>query len=563
MAKTIQHYLNDLRTDLKDSGAVWSDAELTRCVEKAVADYSRFNPRERQREITIDYEVDDESVTLPTTSDIDYFVAAYDLNAKTDGAVATMAAYVPDVPRPVRIAVTDANTSITQLVIIVKGYDEDNKYIEEFFYLEGGLIQTGQHYFSRVTEVELDEIAGNGAADLLNVGTGTDSDVWRRLAYRPIKSASLTRTGSTLDTDFEVDYAEGRIRRISDGNLVAGTAYTVDYTRSRIDIDLSTLIDDLIKVERVEYPSGSVPQNHSKFEVWGDILTVAGDMVSQAEMTDAEHLIIKYLVSHSAPSAQSSGSYPSYLDTTVQLAATAYALLIEALQYTHAAATNITNAGTALTAIAAIHTACDAALDKVITYLESNTNEDAKYWLTKITTDIANLRTSIETALDAAASGLGEVDTTSLDKATTGAEGLLDAGDNFIDTVNDGDNVPGLYRDYSLARAQIANARLAAASQYIAEATARMANLNSYIAQAGGWMAVASGFVEEASGRLGEMDRYLQEAALHQQTADINLRLAEVYRTEAFARRDEAWAIWMSPSQISPTYSLGQRRQLV
>ena len=28
----------DLRTDLKDSGALWSDSELNRCIEKAVAD---------------------------------------------------------------------------------------------------------------------------------------------------------------------------------------------------------------------------------------------------------------------------------------------------------------------------------------------------------------------------------------------------------------------------------------------------------------------------------------------------------------------------------------------
>jgi len=45
MAKTIQHYITDLRLDLKDSGALWSDPELTRCVEKAVADYSRLVPR--------------------------------------------------------------------------------------------------------------------------------------------------------------------------------------------------------------------------------------------------------------------------------------------------------------------------------------------------------------------------------------------------------------------------------------------------------------------------------------------------------------------------------------
>ena len=71
MAKTIQHYLNDLRLDLKDSGALWSDAELTRCVERAVGDYSRFSPLEKTLELIVDAEVASESFTTPATSDTD------------------------------------------------------------------------------------------------------------------------------------------------------------------------------------------------------------------------------------------------------------------------------------------------------------------------------------------------------------------------------------------------------------------------------------------------------------------------------------------------------------
>ena len=73
--KTIAHYRADLRLDLKDSGALWSDAELDRCVEKAVADYSRFVPRQMSQEITIDAEVTSESFTTPAVEDTDYFVS--------------------------------------------------------------------------------------------------------------------------------------------------------------------------------------------------------------------------------------------------------------------------------------------------------------------------------------------------------------------------------------------------------------------------------------------------------------------------------------------------------
>ncbi len=643
--KTIAHSLADLRIDLKDSGALWSDPELTRCMERAVADYSRMVPREMSREITVDAVVTSEAFTTPTAEDTDYFVTTWDISAVSDGDTATLAARRPDIPRPVQLTVTDADTSITQLVVIVKGYDDDDKYIEEFFYLEGGLVQTGQLYFALVTEVEVDELAGAGAGDEIIVGTGSENGVFVKLANKPIKFGSVSFTGHDKDTDFEIDYYGGRIAMKSGGDLSANTAYTIaEYTKSRIDIDLSTLIDDLIRVSRVEYPVGNVPQQFSKVEVWGTILTLTGSHVTQGEVSDAEHLVIKYYAPHSAPNDQSSGSYPSYLETTIQQAASAYALFIKALEWEHQAVTDFASARTAMGNLTAAHTLVTAALAKVITYLEDNTNEDAKYWLTKITTDIAGLRTNILAAQDNAATALGKVDTylannTSEDsvfwltKITTdiadlrtaivtaanavksyldevdvtdlgltsadpgpGAEKYLADGDAFINKVNDGERVPENYSEYARARTIIANARINAALGYVQEVNIRLANLKSYIEQAGGWGRIASGFAEEAgiriteansrianlrtymeqsagwtliatgfaqeaAGHQGNMDRYLQEANLYQQSATGNLLLAERFREEAIERRNEAWAIWRSPHQISPTYALGQRGQ--
>ncbi|KKM72141.1 hypothetical protein LCGC14_1423540, partial [marine sediment metagenome] len=541
--KTIAHYRTDLRTDLKDSGSLWSDAELDRCLERAVADLSRMVPRKMSREITVDAEVANESFTTPTTEDTDYFVTTWDISAVSDGNTATLAARRPDVPRPVQITITDADASITQLVLIVKGYDDDGKYIEEFFYLEGGLIQTGQRYFALVTEVEVDEITGNGAADTIIVGTATENGVFVKLANKPIKLGSVTFTDHKIDTDFEIDYYGGRIAVKSGGDLTANTAYTIaSYTKSRIDIDLSTLIDDLIRVDRVEYPSGQVPQQFSNKEVWGTILTLTGAHMTQEEMSDAQHLVIKYYASHSPPAAQSPGSYPSYLDTTVQQAASAYALFIKALQWEHQSVTDFASSRTALGNLTAAHTLATAALAKVITYLESNTSEDAKFWLTKITTDIAGLRTNTLTAQDGAATALGKVDTylanntsedsvfwltkittdiadlrtaiqaamaaavtgfnevwtKSLDKVTTGAEALLDTGDDLINKVNDGERVPDLYAEYARTRIQTAAARTSGALGYLQEVFQRLSNLRSYIEQAGGWGRIATGFVEEA-----------------------------------------------------------------
>ena len=640
--KTIAHSLADLRIDLKDSGVLWSDPELTRCLERAVADYSRMVPREMSREITVDAVVTSEGFTTPTAEDTDYFVTTWDISAVSDGDTATLAARRPDVPRPVQVTVTDADTSITQLVIIVKGYDDDDKYIEEFFYLEGGLIQTGQLYFALVTEVEVDEIAGAGAGDEIIVGTGSENGVFVKLANKPIKFGSVSFTGHDKDTDFEMDYYGGRIAMKSGGDLSANTAYTIaEYTKSRIDIDLSTLIDDLIRVDRVEYPVGNVPQQFSKAEVWGTILTLTGSHVTQGEVSDAEHLVIKYYAPHSAPNDQSSGSYPSYLETTIQQAASAYALFIKALEWEHQAVTDFASARTAMGNLTAAHTLVTAALAKVIKYLENNTNDDAAAILKDVTddaaalktaidaaqdaagtalakvityletnadpnnaqdiledidTDKADLRTAAKTASDAANAYLDEVDTTDLGRATEGAEALLDEGRPLINKVNDGDRVPENFSEFTRARAAIANVRAQAALAFIQETGVRLSNLRSYIEQAGawgriatgfaeeavgriaesnsriamlrtymeqsaGWALIARGFTEEAAGHLGNMDRYLQEANLYQQSATGNLLLAERFREEAIERRNEAWAIWRSPHQISPTYALGQRGQ--
>ncbi len=709
--KTIAHYLTDLATDLKITlDSEMSTAELTRCVERAVNDYSRFHPREMSKEITVDAEVTGESFTTPAASDPDYFVDDDDISAISDGDLPTRTAFIPDVPRPVLVTVTDADASITQLVVIVKGYDDDNKYIEEFFYLEGGLVQTGELYFAIVTVVEVDEVTGVGAADKLDVGTGAADGVYVKLVNKPVQFASETVTGGhTLNTDFEMDYSKGRIAMKSGGALTAGTAYTIAYTKSRIDIDLSKVIDEFIEIEKVEYPTGTVPQQFSSPEVWGNVLTLLGGHDTQSEMSDAEHAIIRYTIPHSPPNAQSSGSYPSHMDTTVQLAATAYALFIRALQYEEQAVTDHASVRTELGLTTSIHTLAaaalakvttyvadmDAALDKILVYLENNTNEDSKSWLTKITTDIAGLRTAFLTAADAGnaeldagsfsdvathlssadaalvkvalyletsdttdnakdvlsnitddlaelrtkiivaqdaiASELGLSGTNSLDKATTGAEGLLDTGDAFIDALNDGARVPENYREYAQARVLIAEARIGEANAYGQEIASRLANLRSYIEEASGWMQmgevfiaeaaqeiaeadviirrengistqaagyineavtrldnlrtyieqadawgrIASGFAEEAAGRfsmcqafieeaniqVAEINSHVAEAQIYQTLADSNLVLADRFREEATVRRDEAWAIWLSPNQIAANYTTSKRGQ--
>jgi hypothetical protein len=55
--------LSSLRVELKDSGTLWSDDELTRAVVRAVGDVDRFFPLESVDELTYKYEVSDEAWT--------------------------------------------------------------------------------------------------------------------------------------------------------------------------------------------------------------------------------------------------------------------------------------------------------------------------------------------------------------------------------------------------------------------------------------------------------------------------------------------------------------------
>jgi len=160
MGKNLSQMIDAIRQDLKDSNETvyWTESELARSVQRAVADLSRFIPLEQTYEATLLFDVTGESFT----------------------SAAAHGTYVS-------------------------------------------------------------------------------------LASKPIKESSETVTnvaGSvtyTRDTDYTIDYSNGKITTISGGSMVVSTTYKISYTKSKISIDLTSLTG-LIRVDRVEYPVGQVPQ---------------------------------------------------------------------------------------------------------------------------------------------------------------------------------------------------------------------------------------------------------------------------------------------------------------
>ena len=486
--------------------------------------------------------------------------------------------------------------------------------------------------------------------------TASAHGTYASLANKPIKYQSEVVTNAagtttyTRDTDYYIDYSNGKITTISGGSMVVSTAYKISYDKSNIALDISSVSDLLIRISRVEYPVGSVPQKFVSYAIAGNLLYIGSmdSKTNQQNLSANNHIAIYYDKAHTMPTTSAAGSYPSYLDQVICLGATAYAIYMKAIQQELQAITDLASArtaigsisailtaaeanltscaaahtasGVALTALAAIHTAAQAnltsiaakhtssatALGKVITYLESQSSENANFWLGKITTDAATLRTLIASVLASAEAEIALVNTDLTNAAaianstqTTAATSYLETGDDKINVVNIGTDVAAEYRQYAAAElaianifsdnknalmesatkrsAVLANATQAAATRlnlldtYIAESEAYRKIAETFIYESTGWLGEMDRYISEANARLSEMDKYLSEAGTHQSDidryiAEANVRLSETstliseavnyisiaqqslyasdkLRADADAKRNEFWTV--------------------
>lgn len=170
------------------------------------------------------------------------------------------------------------------------------------------------------------------ASETLTISSSTGT-----LAYKPVKVDSLTITGKTLDTDYTVDYLTGIVTEI--GSLLPDTDYTAAYELDPYMLDISSLLSDYIKIERVEYPAGGSPPTHVTSDVFGEFLVFRGD----TSLTDDEHLRIVYLGKWTAPDLDTDGDYPSHLNNVIIIGSSGQALIFKAEKYTQLSASTIDN----------------------------------------------------------------------------------------------------------------------------------------------------------------------------------------------------------------------------
>jgi len=249
--------------------------------------------------------------------------------------------------------------------------------------------------------------------------SATAAGTYVTLANKPIKVDSdvvknNAGTNCVRDTDYTIDYSNGKITHISGGEIGDAEECTISYKKAYTTVDISAVATELIRVDRVEYPLGSVPQTFVSYETWGDLLTVIGEETQEA-LTDKKHIGIYYKAKHTMPSSNTVGSHPSFLDNTLIMAAAAYVLFMLAVKYDLAAAASVTAANTSITSIS--HTEITTALANIKKYADNNEGDDAASVLAKVDDEAASLRTAINAALDAANAYLDAVDATDLTNA--------------------------------------------------------------------------------------------------------------------------------------------------
>ena len=599
--KTLLQMRNNIKTDLRTTTEI-SNTELDRSVERAVSDLSRFLPREKTYEESLQFTVPDEEVTMPVDTSVTRIVLAQTLNGKSAGDTFTIANQ-PDMPRVLTMTVTNPTGSITRMSVIVKGTDDEDKAIQETFHHVAWLAAvTGKKCFKTVNEVEVDQVTGNGSGDALNIGVGAYTDVWVALANKPIKwgsEKSVTDVDSnalTRNTDFYTDYMRGRIKAIEDGGIVAGDTVTISYTKGQLWLDLSALAD-LIRVDRVEYPVGDIPQTFVQHDIWGDILSVAGgaEQEEQSSMAVSKHIRVYYAAEHQPPTEYSPGSVPEFLENTIIMAADAYALFIYASKQEIAAENRLDTVSARLSSANTAHALLGTALTNVKKYLDNNTTSDAvsslgsanedhsafaialstmeKYLdnnsdvdavgiLAGITTNAASLRTAIHTAVEACAAYLDAVasDITNADTVRTkyiatkdyvagGSEPdilqYLTSGDALLNTVavgGESTEVPEAYRRFAeTVKSALVGSFETDRAMFLQNATNRTNAALAYVQEAAQRLSNLRSYIEQSAGYAAISSLFGRGAEARVAAINTYLRQAEGYVAVAstFAREAE------------------------
>lgn len=268
-------------------------------------------------------------------------------------------------------------------------------------------------------------------------------------------------------------------------------------TGTRI-LDISTLLPDYIRIEKVEYPADDEPPTIVTWDVVDGYLVFRSD----PSLTAGETIRITYLGAWTPPTTDTEGDYPTHLDDIVIIGAAGQSLIFKAEEYTHTVITNLASAVSTLSGISAVTFPSAPDISSYITDADTALDAAIARFAAAVTT-LGNMDTPLgdtETALDQVATHLGAAETE-----------YLDVGDDLINAATRGEKAAEIYGQYAGYRTGIANA-------YIAEAEKRIALALAHEADAARDTTIGNSYVNEAIQRLTiaarQLDSYEQDVSL-------------------------------------------------
>lgn len=263
---------------------------------------------------------------------------------------------------------------------------------------------------SRLAPRELVHIEVMHSRTVTNENFTNTHGTWVDLTNKPIdmqQPVVVTNSGGGTtyveDTDYIIDYAQGRVQSLSTGSMTNSATHKIDYEKSLRGIDLSSLTD-FISIDRLEIAKsgGSPYQAYSSFWQWGDILWLQDrDESGSPNLAENDHVRVWYKAEHTKPGA-SAGSYPAYMDDVIVKGAVAYALFSKHRERNLQAVTDLATARTQLAIADDDQSAINALESGVIIALNLADNEAGA---------IDTLEAAITTALDSAKASLSAADT--------------------------------------------------------------------------------------------------------------------------------------------------------
>lgn len=344
------------------------------------------------------------------------------------------------------------------------------------------------------------------------------------LLYKPIKQGSEaivdgSSVTKTRDTDYTIDYLTGIVTEI--GTNLPNAEYTVAYALDLQLLDISSILSDFIRIEKVEYPATEFPP----FDlVTREFLSIKGDTT----LTSKKQLRIIYLDAWTAPTASADGDYPEHLNDAVIIGSAGQALLFKAEKYLQQVITLYEEADTELDSVAAQVT---AAIEAIV--LAETAFSDAK------------------TTLGGADTPIGDADSAA-DKVTTevaAAKDFLTDGKPLINVATRGDTVGQTYGLY-------ANSQTALANTYISEAVQRLAIAGEWLRKAGQEEGIGANYLNDATQRLNIAKTYFDKSARKEALATQYLSASGRYLASGQAKIDQFLAMLGTRVEFQPVSTM-------